>query len=263
MNACLRSQCVRAGANSLACELVPGVHVLAVLPKNTELAPTYLGCCAYLIAGKNGKYILVDALMACQKAKLVRLLAGLNVQPKDIELVAVTHAHEDHIGCCHFLQQKGAKIAIHRTAKGLPFKPDIRFQDGDVLSACGLELKVLHTPGHTAESSSLILRRADKAVLFLGDIAGWYFLKDHSNPAQVIQSVKRVRAIRADCLCFGHHVVQQNLPEFWKRFVDSVCQGTYSLVDLCDSRAYVARTGKAIMSIVTGHKSCTRGLPPL
>jgi len=90
--------CARAGAKSLAYELIPGVHLLAVLPPKTELAPTYLGCCAYLIAGKNGKFILVDTLMACQKAELVRLLAGLGVKPTDIVLVAITHAHEDHIG---------------------------------------------------------------------------------------------------------------------------------------------------------------------
>jgi len=157
------------------------------------------------------------------------------------------------IGSCAFLQQKGAKIAIHAVAQKLPFKPDIQFQDKDALSACGLFLKVLHTPGHTAESSSMILRRDGKTVLFLGDISGWYFLKEHSNPAQIIQSVKRVRAIPADCLCFGHNVVMQNLSEFKKRWVGSVSQGTYSLVDLCNSRAYVARTGKKIMNVVAAN----------
>lgn len=95
------------GPYSFSAEIVPGVHLLAMLPEGTELAPTYLGMCAYLIEGKDGRHVLIDSGYQSQTETLVRLLASQNIKPTDIEMVVCTHAHSDHAGGCTFFSNRG------------------------------------------------------------------------------------------------------------------------------------------------------------
>ena len=90
-----------------------------------------------------------------------------------MKYIYLTHCHGDHIGGVKKLKElKGGKILIHRDdAIGLHDKninlteymgmhedyleADARVDDGDLLHLGNLEFKVLHTPGHTAGSTSL------------------------------------------------------------------------------------------------------------
>jgi len=47
------------------------------------------------------------------------------------------------------------------------FKPDMYLNDGDDLSGYGLDAKVLHTPGHTTGSISILTQEGD---FFCGDL---------------------------------------------------------------------------------------------
>ena len=51
---------------------------------------------AYLIQGR--KAILVDSGAQHEERKILRVLAKMGVQPKDISLIVHTHAHFDHAG---------------------------------------------------------------------------------------------------------------------------------------------------------------------
>ncbi|MEC3975037.1 MBL fold metallo-hydrolase [Amycolatopsis sp. H20-H5] len=70
-----------------------------------------------------------------------------------VELIVLTHHHPDHAeGAPWFAERVGAPIrafdqALCRGAEA--------FGDGEVLKAGGLEIGVLHTPGHTDDSVSL------------------------------------------------------------------------------------------------------------
>ncbi len=90
----------------------------------------------------------------------VRTAAG------DIELVLITHGHRDHTG---------ASAAMH-AATGAPiraFDPQhchgdaAPLADGERIRAAGVQVQVLHTPGHTADSVSFVL--ADGAGVLTGD----------------------------------------------------------------------------------------------
>ncbi len=258
------------GPYSFFAEIVPGVHLLAMLPEGTELAPSYLGICAYLIEGKNGRHVLIDSGLQSQRETLVRLLASQNIKPTDIEMVVCTHAHSDHAGGCAFFQQQGARIAIHKLAgesiDGTPpfrdpnaerspsdsrkfeaFRPDIRFSDGDVLRAGGIELRVLHTPGHTPDSCSFVLKQSGKTVLFAGDLNGWYIIEWGSNQKHMLASVRKVRGIHTDYVCFGHRVVSDDLPRFWDKLEHAVEDGIFQLVDRHGYSAHIERTGKKVL----------------
>ncbi len=258
------------GPYSFSTEIVPGVHLLAMLPEGTELAPTYFGMCVYLIEGADGRDVLIDSGEKNQTNTLVQLLASKGVKPTDIEMVACTHAHSDHVGSCAFLQRHGAKIAIHQLAGEVvdstppfkdpqagyspsrgrtvePFRPDVRFSDGDVLRAGDIELRVLHTPGHTPDSSCFVLNRQGKTILFAGDLNGWYIIEWGSDQKQMLASVRKARDAKADYVCLGHRVVTEDLPGYWEKLEQAVADGIFQLVDRHDYTSHTARSGTKLL----------------
>lgn len=67
-----------------------------------------------------------------------------------------THLHADHVsGNTDLAARIGAKIYLHE-ASGAQFAHEV-VHDGDVLELGNLRLKVLHTPGHTPESITLLV----------------------------------------------------------------------------------------------------------
>lgn len=98
-------------------------------------------------------------------------------------LILLTHAHFDHIGGAEALREKtGTRIGIGEPdadgladtelnlsdmfhAKILPFKPDLTFKNGDIITVGDIEFKVISTPGHTVGGVSYLTE--DK--LFSGD----------------------------------------------------------------------------------------------
>ena len=83
-----------------------------------------------------------------------------------------THAHGDHTSGIAALKKKtGAKIVMHTSS---PDNVDIRVADGDTLKLGNLELKVIHTPGHTPDGICILA--GDMLVtgdtLFVGKVGG-------------------------------------------------------------------------------------------
>jgi hydroxyacylglutathione hydrolase len=91
----------------------------------------------------------------------------------DIKLIILTHGHSDHIAALYEIQEKtGAEVAIHvsdadfleghgsfSSQFGISYKtphpPDMLLHEDDMVKIAGLELKVIHSPGHTPGSISL------------------------------------------------------------------------------------------------------------
>ncbi|MEA0971216.1 MBL fold metallo-hydrolase [Candidatus Megaera venefica] len=100
-----------------------------------------------------------------------------------VESLLETHIHADHITASHYLKEKlGGKIGIgnkikdvlafwipiFNTAKdtkldGSQF--DKLFNDNEVITLGNVDIKVLHTPGHTPACSSYLI----EDVIFVGD----------------------------------------------------------------------------------------------
>ena len=239
------------GPFGFSTEVIPGIHVCAMMPPRLALIPTYLGVCAYLIKSPGGRPVLVDSGQSNQTETLVSLLARHGVKPADVEMVVCTHEHGDHVGGCAFFQKQGARLAIHEAAGerlegAAPFRPDVRFRDGDTVRAGGIELSVLHTPGHTPASCCLALRLDGRDVLFAGDLAELY-IAGVGNARDMLASVKKARAVPAACVCFGHKIVDEDVPGFWDRFEQSVADGQFYLADTHDYGTLVAHTGQRII----------------
>lgn len=97
-----------------------------------------------------------------------RLLAAA---PSGLAAVLLTHRHADHSAGAPALvvAVPGCPVRAvdpaHRV--GGAGAEDASLGDGDVLSVPGAELRVLTTPGHTADSCSLLVRGDDGAVRVL------------------------------------------------------------------------------------------------
>ncbi|MGX5696778.1 MBL fold metallo-hydrolase [Agromyces soli] len=75
-----------------------------------------------------------------------------------VELVLVTHHHADHVeGVAEFARLTGAPVRAFDPEHCHGAPPLV---DGERIEAAGLEIEVLHTPGHTADSACFVLRGA-------------------------------------------------------------------------------------------------------
>ena len=100
-----------------------------------------------------------------------------------VEWILDTHIHADHITGSHYLKEKlGGKIGISVKIKDVlaiwvpifntgkdtnldASQFDRLFKDGDVIKLGNVDIKVMHTPGHTPACSSYLIEDA----IFVGD----------------------------------------------------------------------------------------------
>ena len=125
----------------------------AVKITRMELGPW--GTNAYIVVCQaTGNSLLVDA--PDQAEQILKQLA--DTTPKYILL---THNHIDHIGALEELKSKlKVPVALHAAdASRLALKPDIELKDGDTIDFGRLNIKALHTPGHTPGSLCFLLRK--------------------------------------------------------------------------------------------------------
>ncbi|MEE9303561.1 MAG: MBL fold metallo-hydrolase [Thiotrichaceae bacterium] len=116
------------------------------VPSNTSSLAYLFGC------GGKGKSIAVDVHLEdvdwfIEQAKL---------KDVDINYVVDTHIHADHLsGGRELAQQTGGEYMLHESAiADFSFTP---LQDDDELVIGNVSAKILHTPGHTADSICLLV----------------------------------------------------------------------------------------------------------
>lgn len=89
-----------------------------------------------------------------------------------VALVLLTHHHPDHVeGAWEFAEITGAAVRASDPALclGHPGEEVQRLDDGVEIDAAGLRLKVLTTPGHTADSVCFTTEHDGVPALFAGD----------------------------------------------------------------------------------------------
>jgi hydroxyacylglutathione hydrolase len=152
-----------------------------VLVETLAVGP--LGCNCSIVADTVAKRAIVIDPGGSYEAIRARLDAlGLTV-----DAIVHTHTHFDHVGCTAELQKAtGSSASIHEADRPLyellplqaelfgvrePVRADMDgiLADGRTLRAGGVELAVLHTPGHTPGSCSFLARDSEGTHLFAGD----------------------------------------------------------------------------------------------
>ena len=169
---------------------------------DVRIHPIALGVdCCYVIRGESA--IMIDGGAPKRARVFLKAIERLSMKPEDIRLMIITHGHWDHIGSVRDVKEStGAKIAMHRREKDWlekslkPIPPgvtgwgrilvgmmamltplvripatsvDIVLPDeGFSLSGYGIPGEVIHTPGHSPGSISVLLETGD---VFVGDLA--------------------------------------------------------------------------------------------
>ena len=153
--------------------------------------------------------LLVDigwpGMMGMMRANLERMDIPLN----ELKYVLATHYHIDHAGVAEEFKQAGVPLLVmDGQVEAIPamkkwIKPEDNYLDitmeGNVsislgesralLSEIGIEGEILHTPGHSDDSVSLLL---DDGTVFTGDLTHEQFVGEE-DPAVVSASWQLLR----------------------------------------------------------------------
>ena len=134
-----------------------------------------LGCASYIVGCEaQGVAAVIDPDRSVQKYLDVAQSRGLTITH-----IIETHLHADHVsGNTDLAQRTGADIYVHE-ASGAEY-PHKQLHHDDVIALGNIRLRVLHTPGHTPESITLLISDTTRAeepwlaltgdTLFVGDI---------------------------------------------------------------------------------------------
>jgi glyoxylase-like metal-dependent hydrolase (beta-lactamase superfamily II)/rhodanese-related sulfurtransferase len=134
-----------------------------------------LGCASYIVGCEaEGVAAVIDPDRNVQK-----YLEAADARGLKITHIIETHLHADHgSGNTDLAARSGADIYLHE-ASGAEFNHK-SLQDGEIIALGNIRLKVVHTPGHTPESITLLVSDTTRAeepwlaltgdTLFVGDI---------------------------------------------------------------------------------------------
>lgn len=140
--------------------------------------------------GETNCYIIVDetqkkAMVIDPAGEVPKIVEILDTLGAELVYIYLTHCHADHInGVNELKKEKGGKVLIHRKGRenlenrvpvlaeyiGLPpiyVKEDSIVDDDDILHVGDLEFRVIYTPGHTDDGTSLYCEKEE--MLFSGD----------------------------------------------------------------------------------------------
>jgi len=156
---------------------------------NTVTRVSMLGSNAYLVKGEAG-LVLIDAGREGTAGRVRKALEEQGGRMTDINLIVVTHVHQDHVGSLSSIKKEtSAEVLVHgkeadllrdgvcgfprgtmvlsRVLSGLanrfmndsfePVEPDLVVGESFDLNEYGVEGGEVHTPGHTEGSLALMI----------------------------------------------------------------------------------------------------------
>jgi hydroxyacylglutathione hydrolase len=171
--------------------------------ENSVVQPVKFGHAnVFFIETEDGR-ILVDAGMPTDPEALDEVFATAGVEPRSIRLIVITHGHVDHVGLVAYAKEiTGAKVLCHQSLSGAlavgdiegpvaqnlmgrllnvmsglqemmggtdieGVHADILVEDVFELDEYGISGRIIHTPGHSLGSLSIIL---DNGETLVGDM---------------------------------------------------------------------------------------------
>lgn len=169
---------------------------------------------SYAVTADDKTCVLID----CAQERVLEKCISSGLKP---EYVLLTHCHYDHIGGCGALYKAGAKIICGKDEKDLIFSDDNRaifhditipsfdiyktVKDGEELNLCGINFKVIATPGHTRGGVCYLAGSSlfTGDTLFFESVGRTDFATGSSS--QLVASVKKLYALEGDYNVYCGH----------------------------------------------------------
>ena len=115
---------------------------------------------SYIIADESSR----EAAVVDSSYNADELIKIIKTEKFQLKYVINTHGHSDHTaGNTELVSIFGAKLVAHNQSKT---PHDISVDEGDELSVGNISIKIIYTPGHTADSICLL---ANNQKLITGD----------------------------------------------------------------------------------------------
>ena len=171
---------------------------------------------SYFLVNDDNQAVVIDSGENYKKIKQVEQEYGFT-----IKALLLTHAHFDHSGNAKKLQDDGVKVYISKLDApkllnednlgsnfGRKFDylvADYLFEDGQVLSICDFDIRVISTPGHTDGSVCFLIENAlfTGDTLFFGSVGRTDFKSGNRN--DMISSIKKLYALEGDYSVYPGH----------------------------------------------------------
>lgn len=187
----------------------------------------------FFIKKENG-YIMVDTGMNSKAVDSA--FRGTGISPDLVSHIIITHGHQDHYGgAAHARELTGASVIAHESAleamrsgtseklishsmtgriisflmpkqKVRPVEADIIIQDEFSLQDGDHAIRILHTPGHSKGSVSIVLESGE---IFCGDLLRgrpgklnfsiWY-----DNYDDMVESLRKIEALEPEIIYLSH-----------------------------------------------------------
>ncbi|WP_028612558.1 MBL fold metallo-hydrolase [Paenibacillus harenae] len=145
------------------------------------------GSTNYYAIDYEKKYLLIDTGLPGTLGKMMSQLRKYGIPLHDVHYLIVTHFHPDHCGIAQEMQSLGVEIIISRSQldflesanesmkkfqdfKKIVINPQNIINENDKPSfteRLGIPGYILHTPGHSDDSISIVIERLG---IFIGDL---------------------------------------------------------------------------------------------
>ena len=130
-----------------------------------------------LILTKNTK-VLIDCGNTCKY--ICEKLKNLNIDPKEIDAILITHTHVDHInGLKVFLRKYNTKVYItEKMQPELQFIENYQIIDNHYFTINDIKVDIIKTSHDASDSQGFILTNNNKSAVYITD-TGYINIKYH------------------------------------------------------------------------------------
>jgi metallo-beta-lactamase class B len=196
----------------------------------------YNDCNSYILQCPQG-LIMFDCGCGETMEQIYRNMQYWGLKPADIRYCLLTHAHMDHSGGGHLLKKNGCKmISVFQTADSVakgderccpylyhkqftPFVVDKVVSDGEKIELLGIEIEVMHLPGHSMGCTAFLFTHEQKRIVVSGDIIGTLLVGEFGWSGSIdfdreiyLQSLRRFARVDSDLMLPGHGLIYFHQP---------------------------------------------------
>lgn len=190
----------------------------------------------YVLERPNG-LILFDCGCGDTLDQIFANMAYWGLDPDRIRYCLLTHAHGDHAGGGHLLQQRGVQfVASAETANAVaagderccgylyhktftPFHVDCVVTDGQSVELLDTTIKAMHLPGHSQGCTVYLFEHDDRRIVVSGDVIGTLLAGEFGwsgsidfDRATYLKSLRRFAQIDSDMMLPGHGMIYFHKP---------------------------------------------------